>query len=163
MENLILIGMPGVGKSTVGVVLAKTLGYSFLDTDLLIQMREKMLLQEIVDRIGVKEFIQLEGKFLCSLTAERSVISTGGSAVYSEEAMLHLQKLGRRVYLRLPLDELERRVDNITTRGLAMEKGQCFSDLYAERVPLYEKYADITVDCTGLSVEHCISEISSRL
>ena len=134
MHNVILIGMPGSGKSTVGVLLAKALGYGFLDTDLVIQQREGLLLQDILDQFGVKH-------------CRRTVIAPGGSAVCREGTMAHLKELGPVVYLRVPMEELTSRIQNLATRGIAMEPGQTLADVLAQRAPLYERYADLTVDC----------------
>jgi len=147
LENVTLIGMPGSGKSTVGVLLAKLLGYQFLDVDLLIQEREGALLQEILDSRGTQSFLDAEEAAVCSLDCRRTVIAPGGSAVCREGAANHLKSLGPVVYLRVPLEELERRVQNLSTRGVAMEPGQTLADVMAFRAPLYDKYADLTVDC----------------
>ena len=147
MENVTLIGMPGSGKSTVGVLLAKLLGYRFLDVDLLIQEREGALLQEILDSRGTQAFLDAEETAMRALSCRRTVIAPGGSAVCREGAALHLKSMGPVVYLRVPLEELERRVQNLSTRGVAMEPGQTLADVMAYRAPLYDKYADLTVDC----------------
>jgi len=147
LDNVTLIGMPGSGKSTVGVLLAKLLGYQFLDVDLLIQEREGALLQEILDSRGTASFLDAEEAAVRSLSCRRTVIAPGGSAVCREGAALHLKGLGPVVYLRVPLEELERRVRNLSTRGIAMEPGQTLADVMAFREPLYRKYADLTVDC----------------
>lgn len=152
-NNLILIGMPGAGKSTVGVVLAKTLGKVFIDTDLLIQQSQQRLLQEIIREDGVTKLLAVEEQVILQLQAENTVIATGGSVVYSSAAMARLKDLGLVVYLQLPLAELETRITNMASRGIVMRPDQQLSDLYRERRPLYEKYADLTVDCTGLSLE----------
>jgi shikimate kinase len=140
--NVILIGMPGAGKSTVGVILAKTLGKKFIDTDLLIQEKEKRLLQEILNDDGTAEFLKIEESVLLSMSPEDSVIATGGSAVYSEAAIKHLKCTGIAVYLKLPFAEIKTRLSNITTRGVVMNGSQSLQDVYEERVPLYEKYAE---------------------
>lgn len=158
--NIALIGMPGAGKSTIGVLLAKTLGLSFIDTDLLIQLKSGRLLQEIIDRDGVRAFLAVEEDILLRLEVERSLIATGGSAVYSEPAMEHLRRLALIVYLRLDLAEVERRIKNITARGIAMAAGQSLAELYAERVPLYEKYADVVFDCTERQIEESVGAIA---
>lgn len=149
MDNIILIGMPGAGKSTVGVLLAKTLGYAFLDTDLVIQRREGALLQALVDSMGVESFLDAESAAIRSVDAAGTVIAPGGSAVCRADAMEHLKALGRVVYLRLPLEELETRLSNISSRGIAMAPGQTLEQLYAYRAPLYERWADVTVDVAG--------------
>ncbi len=147
MNNIILIGMPGCGKSTVGVLLAKLLGYNFIDTDLLIQSRENKKLYEIINENGLEYFSKIESEVLSALKCEKSVIATGGSAVYSKVGMENLKSLGRVVYLFVPLKEIKRRVTNLSTRGVAIKDGQTLTDLYKEREPLYRHYADITVDC----------------
>lgn len=161
--NLVLIGMPACGKSTIGVILAKTVGMHFVDTDLLIQKKEGMILQDILDTRGAEKFLEIEEAVLCGVPDEDAVISTGGSAVYSDIAMLHLKQSGKVIYLSLPLEEIEARLKNIKTRGIAMGAGQTLADLYEKRIPLYEKYADITIKAAGLSVEECIEEIIENI
>lgn len=152
--NIILIGMPGAGKSTLGVVLAKILNYSFIDADLLIQSQCDKTLQKIIDACGPDGFIEVENEVLCTLSADRSVVATGGSAVYSDEAMKHLSSIGTIVYLKVSLDELENRLGGLYERGVVMKDGigMSLSALYDERIPLYEKYAEVTIDIDGLSV-----------
>ncbi len=145
MNNLVLIGMPGSGKSTLGVLLAKALGYSFVDTDLLISRRAGSTLQKILDVQGLSEFLKLEEAVGCELECESTVVATGGSMILSDKAMENLGKDSTVLYIDVPLDEIKRRVTNIRTRGIAFGKGETLDDVYAERVPLYEKYADITV------------------
>lgn len=147
MDNITLIGMPGSGKSTVGVLLAKALGYQFLDVDLLIQEREGALLQEILDRRGTRAFLEAEERAVRSLDCRRTVIAPGGSAVCREGAAVHLKGMGPLVYLRVPLEELTKRIQNLSSRGIAMEPGQTLADVLAYRDPLYRKYADLIVDC----------------
>lgn len=147
MENVILIGMPGSGKSTVGVLLAKALGYGFLDVDLVIQQQEGALLQDILDSRGVEAFLDAEEKAVCSVACAGNVIAPGGSAVCREKAALHLKSLGPVVYLKVPLEELSVRIQNLSTRGIAMELGQTLADVMAYRAPLYDKYADLVIDC----------------
>ena len=162
--NIILIGMPASGKSTAGVLLAKTLGYGFIDSDLLIQNREKALLCDIIAAKGAEEFLRIEEDVNAQLWAERCVIATGGSAVYGERAMRHLKELGKVVYLHISEAEVERRLGNIVLRGVVMRrKGKTVAELYAERVPLYETYADLTVDCDGLTLEQTVQSIVSAL
>ncbi len=163
MKNIVLIGMPACGKSSVGVILAKTAAMSFVDTDLLIQEREGEKLQFLIDNRGMDAFLKIEESVLTDLKAEHSVISTGGSAVYSEAAMKNLGENGVIVYLKLPLGEIERRLNNIKTRGIAMKPGESLSDLYDYRVPFYERYADLTIEAEGLSIEEIIEEILKRV
>ena len=160
MDNVTLIGMPGSGKSTAGVLLAKALGYQFVDTDLLLQQREGALLQDILDRRGVEGFLDLEGEVLRALDCRGTVIAPGGSCVCRPAAMERLRALGPVVYLRVPLDELERRVDNITTRGIAMAPGETLSGVFARREPLYRAYAGLTVDvAAGQSLEQTVAAV----
>lgn len=159
MNSIILIGMPACGKSTVGVILAKTTGKLFMDTDLLIQQSENALLQEIIDEKGNDYFQRVEEKVLSSVHAENAVISTGGSAVYYENAMNHLKRLGTIVYLKLPLIAIEHRLNNINTRGITMAQGETISDLYEKRTPLYRRYADIIIEAEGLTVEQVVEAI----
>lgn len=147
MDNVTLIGMPGSGKSTAGVLLAKLLGFQFLDVDLLIQQREGALLQEILDSRGTAAFLDAEEAAVRTLNCRRHVIAPGGSAVCREGAALHLKSLGPVVYLQVPVEELSRRIRNLSTRGIAMEPGQTLADVLAYRDPLYRKYADLVVDC----------------
>lgn len=163
-RNITLIGMPGSGKSTVGVLLAKALGYRFLDADLLIQQREGALLQDIVDRRGVEGFLDVEEAVIRDLDCVRTVIAPGGSAVCREGAARHLRDLGLVVYLHVPLEELERRIRNITTRGIAMAPGQTLADVYAAREPLYRRYADLTVEVAGQnSLEQTVASVLKGL
>ena len=164
MDNVTLIGMPGSGKSTVGVLLAKALGYQFVDTDLLIQQREGALLQDVLDALGVEAFLDLEGEVLSGLACTGTVIAPGGSAVCRERGTKRLKELGRVVYLHVPLAELERRVDNITTRGIAMAPGETLSHVFAQREPLYRKYADLTVEVeAGRSLEGTVAAVLAGL
>lgn len=162
-DNIILIGMPGAGKSTVGVLLAKAMTYNFLDTDISIQRREKRQLYEIINERGLDAFIEIENAVLSRLEVDGCIIATGGSAVYGGEAMAHLREIGTVVYIRLSLAEIERRIKNITTRGIAMKQGSSLADLYKERTPLYEKYADIIVDGEGTTIEECVAQIMKAL
>lgn len=158
-DNIVLIGMPGVGKSTVGVVLAKVMGYQFVDADLVIQEKEKKLLCEIIEEVGADGFIEVENRINSQIEAQHAIIATGGSVVYGAEAMAHLKEIGTVVYLQLPYEELDRRLKDIKGRGVVLKDGQTLRDLYEERVPLYEKYADITVDEYQLNVEQTIEKI----
>ena len=153
MNNITLIGMPGAGKSTIGVVLAKVLGYQFLDSDLLIQKQEKRRLSEIIEEEGYKGFKDVENRVNASIEAENTVIATGGSVVYCEEAMEHLKSIGTVVYLKLSLNALSKRLGNLKGRGVLLREGQTLESLYEERTPLYEKYADIVIDEEGKDLE----------
>lgn len=148
-DNIILIGMPGAGKSTVGVVLAKIMGYHFIDTDLVIQEKEGMLLKEIIAKVGNEGFVEVENRINAELMAEHSVIAPGGSVIYGKEAMEHYKEIGKVVYLKASYDEINRRLSNLEGRGVVLREGQTLKDLYDERTRLYEYYADITVDETG--------------
>ncbi len=162
-NNIVLIGMPGVGKSTVGVILAKELGYQFLDSDLLIQQREGKLLREIIDEVGAEGFIAIENQVNASIRADRSVIATGGSAVYGQEAMRHLHAISTIVYLETEFPVIRQRLADIRGRGVVLREGQRLADLYAERVPLYRQYADMTVDVTALSVEQTVQNLLQKI
>ena len=162
-NNVILIGMSGAGKSTLGVLLAKALGYSFTDTDLLIQQREGRLLQNIIDEEGLDYFMDTEEQTVSAVEAERCVIATGGSVVYSDRAMAHLCSLGRVVYLSVPFEELEKRLSNIKTRGIVFKGSNDLRAVYEERLPLYEKYADLTVACTGKDIEDSVEQLVREL
>ncbi len=160
MKNIILIGMPGAGKSTVGVVLAKKAGYAFLDSDLLIQSRKGKLLHELISEEGVEGFWKTEEAVNLSIETDRTVIATGGSAIYGARAMEHFKKIGTVVYLKLSCEEITKRLGDLCERGVTLREGQSLSDLYRERVPLYEKYADITIDCERLSIREIVEEIT---
>ena len=162
-NNIVLIGMPASGKSTVGVLLAKALGIGFLDTDLLIQQQEKALLQEIIDQKGVDYFLDAESKAVCTLQAKNMVVATGGSVVLREEAMLSLQKNGTVVFLDAPLSDIEKRLHNIKTRGVAAQKGKTIQDIYEERLPLYKKYAQITIQSDPHSIEQTLCKLLDAL
>ena len=164
MNNIILIGMPASGKSTAGVLLAKTLGYGFIDSDLLIQNEQRNLLCNIIAEKGVAEFMRIEERVNANLRAERCVIATGGSVVYGERAMNHLRKMGIVVYLRLSLQEIERRLGNIVRRGVVMTKpDETLAELYAERAPLYERYAHKIISCEKLTVEQTVQALADTL
>lgn len=162
-ENIILIGMPGAGKSSIGVLLAKRLGYQYVDTDLLMQGEAHCRLQQIIAHHGLAAFKDLEERVVCALTPQRTVVATGGSVVYSEPAMAHLRQIGRVVYLDLPLDELQRRVRNMDSRGLAIDPGETFAALYARRTPLYRSHAELTINCGGRSQEEIAATIEKSL
>lgn len=157
--NIILIGMPGSGKSTVGVILAKQAGLDFIDTDVLIQIREGRPLQDIVDRDGYLALRRIEEEVLFKLNLHNSVIATGGSAVYSERAMIHLKQQGIAVFLDVDLVTLKARVRDYDTRGLAKRLDQTVDDLFQERFVLYRKYADITIACGGCTHEDVCTRI----
>lgn len=159
ISNIILIGMPGAGKSTIGVVLAKRLGFSFLDTDLVIQEKQKMLLHEILEEYGQDGFNEVENAILSEIFAKNSIIATGGSAVYGREAMQNMKELGKIVYLKISYEELEHRLGDLEERGVSMKEGQTLRSLYEERLPLYEKYADHTIDCDGKCSREIVYEI----
>lgn len=160
MKNIILIGMPGAGKSTVGVVLAKRLGYNFVDSDLVIQERHGKLLHELISAHGIEGFWKIENDVNASLQYEKAVIATGGSAIYGTEAMEHLRSIGTVFYLQLPFEEIEERLGDLNARGVTLQPGQTLRDLYAERVPLYEKYAHRTIDCSGKTLRDIVQEIA---
>ena len=162
-DNVILIGMPGAGKSTVGVVLAKSMGYRFLDSDLLIQEETGRLLHEIITEKGLDGFLQVENDVNSKICASRSVIATGGSVVYGEGAMAHLKEIGTVVYLKLSCEKIRKRLGDLKQRGVALKDGQTLDDLYAERIPLYEKYADITINCGQKTIRAIVAEVARRL
>lgn len=163
MKNIIFIGMPAVGKSTVGVVIAKRMGYEFIDTDLLIQKQEQRLLHEIISDVGVDGFLQIENQVNRDLIAEHAVISPGGSVVYCEEAMQHYKEIGTVIYLQTTYQTIAERIDDPKKRGVTLRNGQTLKDLYEERTVLFEKYADITVSEDGLSLEGTIEKVQEIL
>lgn len=158
-SNIILIGMPASGKSTCGVLAAKALLKNFFDTDLLIQNIENKRLQEIIDEKGTSYFENAEENAILSLELRGTVIATGGSVVYSEKAMRHLKKLGKIIYLHLDYETMQKRLTNIVTRGVVLRQGSTLSDMYKERLPLYEKYADEIINCSNSTVEETVTEI----
>ena len=162
-KNIVLIGMPGSGKSTIGVLLAKAINYQFIDGDLLIQRQEKKTLVDIINEKGIDAFLAIENQVLREINTEASVIATGGSAIFSEEAMKHLGEQGLIVYLDVSCEEIIRRVNNISTRGIAMKPGKTLADLYEERKPYYEKYAQLTIPCDGKTMEQCVQAIAELL
>ncbi len=162
-NNIILIGMPGAGKSTVGVVLAKKLGYDFLDSDLLIQKVTGKRLQELITERGFDGFNILENEINQTIQVSKYVIATGGSAVYGAEAMEHFQKIGKIVYLKLSFDAVQKRLGNLSDRGVSMKVNQTLRDLYQERMPLYEKYADITIDCEQTELRDVVEMIYQKI
>ncbi len=162
-SNVVLIGMPGVGKSTVGVLLAKALSKAFLDTDLLIQSNEGRRLQDIIDADGLAAFRAIEERRIAELNAANTVIATGGSVPYSERAMASLKADGIVVFLDLPLDELERRITNMDSRGIVIAPGQTFAGLYEERMPVYRRHAGIRIDCAGMGHEGAVRAVLDAL
>lgn len=161
--NLVLIGMPGAGKSTVGVVLAKKLGYYFMDSDLVIQEREQRLLHEIIAQEGLQGFLEIENRINASLNAEHSIIATGGSVIYGTEAMAHFKQIGTVIYLKLSYEAIENRLGDLRERGVALKEHQTLAQLYAERTPLYEQYADIIIDCEKLVLREVVEQIIQKL
>lgn len=157
--NIVLIGMPGVGKSTVGVLVAKELSREFIDTDLYIQAAEGRRLQQIIDEEGMRAFCRKEELYVRSLDLRGHVVATGGSVVYSDRAMRKLAADGVIVHMHLPLTELEQRLSNLPTRGVVMAPGETLAELHGERTPLYRRWADATVDCTGLTHEEATAGI----
>ena len=158
-DNIILVGMPSCGKSTVGVILAKTLGMDFVDTDILIQTEEGMTLQEIIDSRGEDAFYDIEERILSSYEGSDQIIATGGSAIYYQDAMDHLAEMGTVIYLKVSLDTVLKRLKNISTRGVPMKEGMTLEKLYQERIPLYESRSHITVEAEGMTVEQVVTEI----
>ncbi|MCF6177810.1 MAG: shikimate kinase [Geopsychrobacter sp.] len=162
-NNLILIGMPGAGKSTVGVLLAKQLGLDFIDTDLVLQRQVGLRLQQLINLRGLHNFRAAEEQMLLSLDCDHAVIATGGSVIYSEPGMQRLKTLGRVVYLKIDLPQLTQRIANMGQRGLMKQAGQSFADLYAERTPRYRRFADIEVDINGLGTEAVLQKVEKQL
>lgn len=160
-DNIILIGMPGVGKSSVGVVLAKALGYHFVDSDLVIQQTEGRLLSEIIEEKGNDGFIEVENNINSKIDVKRTVLATGGSAVYGTEAMEHFKNIGTVLYMKASFETIDSRLSNLVGRGVAMKKGQTLKELYEERCVLYERYADITLNVDKMSIEEIIVKIMS--
>ena len=156
-KNIVLIGMPGAGKSTLGVILAKATGYRFIDTDLVIQEREGRLLQEILDTGGPIAFRRIEEEAILSLRCRGTVIATGGSVVFGKKAMAYLKEGGVVIYLTVTFAEMEKRLSNITTRGVVLRMGETLREMYDERVPLYERYADITLSCEDRPFDECVA------
>lgn len=162
-NNIVLIGMPGVGKSTIGVILAKVLGYQFLDADLLIQEQEGKLLKDIIAEVGTDGFIEVENRVNASINCTKTIIATGGSVIYGQEAMEHLKEIGTVVYLKVSFSILKKRLSDIKGRGVVLKDGQTLYDLFMERTPLYEKYADIQISEEGLNVEETVDLLVSNL
>lgn len=162
-ENIVLIGMPASGKSTAGVILAKMLGMDFVDTDLVIQQREKALLRDLIEEYGVEGFMEKEEKAVLSVSPVNTVIATGGSVVYSEKAMRHLSSIGTVVYLKVAEDELLRRLHDIRERGVVLKDGETFKEMFDSRSILYERYADITIEEGSAGIEATLSEMLKEL
>ncbi|GAA5525375.1 shikimate kinase [Microbulbifer aestuariivivens] len=162
-QSVVLIGMPGAGKSTVGVLLAKELALDFVDTDVLIQSREGKTLQEIMNESDYLNLRRIEGEVIAEADLPGYVIATGGSAVYSEEGMANLRRFGAIVFLSCSAEELRRRIHNYESRGIAKAPGQSFADLFAERQALYRKYADITIDCDGRDLQEVLQAVLAAL
>lgn len=163
MNNLILIGMPGCGKSTVGVVLAKALGMDFIDSDLVIQKKTGKRLSQIIDESGDAAFRAIENRINAELDAENSIIATGGSVVYGEDAMRHLKEIGTVIYLKLSCEAIEDRLGDLHARGVTIQPGWTLRDLYNERVPMYERWADVTVNCEALRLREVVAYIRERV
>ncbi len=158
-QSLTLIGMPGAGKSTIGLLLAKHLAKDFVDTDLLIQLEHRKTLQDILHEQGYLALREHEEKILLNTHHSNHIIATGGSAVYSAKAMQHLKKFGPIIFLDVTIQDLEQRLHNLSTRGIASAAGQTFAEIYAERRPLYLHYADIVIDCSGKNQEQLVDEV----
>lgn len=163
MKNIILIGMPGAGKSTVGVILAKTLGMNFIDTDIVIQENSGRLLQEIIDEDGPDVFMKIEEKAVLGLDCHNAVIATGGSVVFGGQAMECLKSDGIILYLNISFEKMVQRLNNIRTRGIVLIMGQSLQDMYDQRIPLYEKYADIRIDCSDDDFESIVEKVVDEL
>ncbi len=162
-DNIILIGMPGAGKSTAGVILAKILGYTFIDSDILIQEKTGKLLKEIIAENKESGFLEIENKVNASINVHRCVIATGGSVIYEKEAMNHLKSIGTVIYLSVPCEILSRRLSNLTARGVVLKPGQTLAGLYKERTVLYERYADFIINEESMDIESTIEQILSKL
>lgn len=162
-DNVILIGMPGVGKSSMGVVLAKVIGYEFVDSDLIIQKQEKCLLKDIIKEKGNDGFLEVENRINAGIDVHKAVVATGGSVVYGKEAMEHLRETGLIVYLKASYETIHGRISNLVGRGVAISDGQTLFDLYNERIPLYEKYADVTVDMDNFSIEESVQQTVQKI
>ena len=161
--NITLIGMPGVGKSTIGVILAKIIGYDFVDSDIVIQKQEGRLLKEIIADVGNQGFLAIENRVHAEMDVTNSIISPGGSICYCRQGMEHLREISTVVYLKLDYPKLKRRLGNLTARGVVLKNGQNLYDLYKERTPLYEKYAHVVIDETNLNVEKTIKAVMDAL
>lgn len=162
-KNIVLIGMPGAGKSTVGVVLAKILGYSFMDSDLLIQNQEGDILQHLIEKHGIDGFLAIENQVNRDISVKRTVIATGGSVCYCDEALQTMGSHSLRVYIRVSYEALEKRLGSLLERGVVIRKGATLKDLYDERTPLYEKYADLIIDVDGLTIAQAVEKMSKEV
>lgn len=162
-DNAILIGMPGAGKSTIGVVLAKRIGFHFVDSDLVIQDKENMLPHEIIESKGLEGFLETEDRINSSIVETKAVIATGGSVVYGKNAMEHFKDIGTVIYLKPPYTEIENRLGDLKERGVALKEGQTLQSLYEERTPLYERYADLVIDCNEKQIREIVMEIAEKL
>lgn len=162
-NNVVLIGMPGVGKSTSGVILAKVLNYDFLDSDLVIQKKTGKRLKDIISGEGIDGFNAVENQINREIQCENTVIATGGSVVYGKEAMEHFQKIGTIVYLKISYESLDERLGDLDERGVVHKKGQTLQDIYEERTALYEKYADVTVELDGKTVAETVDAVLAAL
>jgi shikimate kinase len=163
MKNIVLIGMPSAGKSTVGIIIAKILGMSFLDTDVLLQTQKGRLLQDILNKDGIEVFLNIEESTVLSLKCQNTVIATGGSVIYSEKAMKHLKKDSLVIYLHIDMKTVAQRLRNLKTRGVVLNPGQTLEDIYNERLPYYMKYADIVIDSSDYSIDETIDAIHKQL
>jgi len=163
VKNIILIGMPSAGKSTVGVIVAKNRGMSFVDTDVLLQTQQNRLLQDILNKDGIETFLKIEESTILSLDCKNTVIATGGSAIYSEMAMKHLKRNGIVIYLHIDLETVYKRLNNIKTRGVVLSPKQTLEEVYNKRKPLYEKYADVSIDCSKYSIDETVDTIHQSL
>lgn len=163
MDNIIFIGMPAVGKSTVGVIVAKRLGYRFIDTDILIQEEEGKLLKDIIKERGIDGFLEVEDRVNAMVNTEKTVISPGGSVIYCENAMRHYKEIGKVVYLKASYETIDKRIGNAKKRGVVLKEGQTLKELYDERVKLFEKYADLTICEDGLRLEDTIQKVLDAL
>ena len=157
-RNIVLIGMPAVGKTTVGKLLAEKIGFKFLDSDDLIQSKEKKTLAQIILDNGLDNFLTIEERYIVSITCSNHVIATGGSVVYSQKAMAHLSRISKVIYLSIPLDMLLTRLSDMTSRGVAVRPGQKIEDLYKERTPLYDRYCDIKMDCHSMTAQQVVEQ-----
>ena len=163
MKNIIFIGMPGAGKSTIGVVIAKIFGYDFVDSDLLIQNQEGDILEHLIDKHGIEGFLSIENQVNRDIDVKKTVISTGGSVCYCDEALRHMAEHGGIVYIKTDYESLHKRLGDLHQRGVVIRNGSTLLDLYNERTPLYEKYADLTVDVSGCRLEGAINKIKKSL